>query len=181
MKFYSALESEDWIVNPYRSTHWDSLCLPAILYNLEKEKQLRCKYLSCLNTEKSTGIPNYMCDQEFGMESCLYLDSAQWHITGGHFWDTVGPGLLKSAMSAALGMAPYFAHDVFCPSYGLDKYGTIATAPLDVACGISGTILQAKEVGAMFTENFWSKMFTSEIPKDPAAIKDYCSGVDYSE
>ena len=48
LKLYSELQTQDWIVNPYKSVHYDGLCVPAILYNLEKEKQLRCKDLSCV-------------------------------------------------------------------------------------------------------------------------------------
>jgi hypothetical protein len=187
LKFYSALESEDWIVNPYRSTHWDGLCFPAVLYNLEKEKQIRCKYLSCLETQTNAGMPSYVCDREYGMETCLYLDSAQWHVTGGQFWDTVGPGLLKSAFSFAVGMAPYLAHDLLCADYKLRNFKVVAVTELfsfgskDVLCGLGSGALQINEVVAMGTGDFWENLYGSDVPKDPAEVHDYCEEVDYSE
>lgn len=193
LKFYSALENEDWIINPYRSTHWDSLCAPAVLYNLQKEKQIRCKYVSCLEAQTTSGMPSYVCDRDFGMESCLYLDSAQWHITGGDFFDNIGPGFLKSAFSFIIGMAPYAAYSLACTNYQVRfNAGTAAgasgaesanlvTGSGDVFCGIGGVALQFNEIKSLFTESYWDSFFSSDIPKDPSEIQDFCNGVDYSE
>ncbi|MEM4711090.1 MAG: hypothetical protein QXL18_04025, partial [Candidatus Woesearchaeota archaeon] len=196
MKFYSALESEDWIINPYRSTHWDDLCAPAIVYNLEKEKQIRCKYVSCLETQLKAGMPSYICDRDYGMEACLYLDSAQWHVTGG-FFSNILPGLLRSFFTIILSMAPYLAYSAFCPNYlGSMNYGgsdlfsdssepaekaTLPKGGYDVACGLMGTALQWREITALFSGDLFSSIFSNDIPKDPAEIKDYCKEVDLDE
>ncbi len=182
-EFYTALEAENWIVNPYRSTHWDGLCFPAVLYNLQKEQQIRCKYVSCMETQLAAGMPSYVCDREFGMEACLYLDSAQWHVTGGGFWDNFGAGLLKSGLAALVGMAPYAAYSALCSSY-LDDSGSptnIIKGAGEMACGLSGTLLQMNEIVAIFTADYWENFFGNGLPKDPAEIQDYCQGIDLNE
>lgn len=182
-EFYTALEAENWIVNPYRSTHWDGLCFPAVLYNLQKERQVRCKYVSCMETQLAAGMPSYVCDREFGMEACLYLDSAQWHVTGGGFWDNFGAGLLKSGLAALVGMAPYAAYSTLCSPY-LDDTGSptnIIKGGPEVACGLGGTLLQLNEITAIFTADYWENFLGNGLPKDPAEIQDYCQGIDLNE
>lgn len=207
MKFYSALEAEDWIINPYRSTHWDGLCAPATLYNYQKERQVRCKYLKCMETQLVAGMPSYICDRDFGMDACLYVDSAQWHITGGSFWANIGPGLLKSFLSTLIGIALYTSYSDACSNYlgamgqGGSIYGgggvgdgaggasgaqptshtTLVTGWWDVTCGLMGTALQWKEITALGSGDFWSSFFESDIPRDPAEINDYCADVNYNE
>ncbi|GIU69728.1 MAG: hypothetical protein KatS3mg002_0964 [Candidatus Woesearchaeota archaeon] len=190
LKFYSALEAEDWIINPYRSSHWDDLCAPAVVYNLQKERQIRCKYVKCMETQLVAGMPSYICDRDYGMESCLYIDSAQWHVTGGHFFENILPGLLKSFFSFLLGIAPYIGYNYYCSDYlGLmlavradSPAGTsLATGSKDVTCGILGTALQWREITALFSGDFWSDFIGNDIPKDPAEIHDYCADVDYNE
>lgn len=48
------------------------LCLPGIIYNLNKYRQIECQYLSCL---KSTayGTPKYVCDQTREYMKCKYV------------------------------------------------------------------------------------------------------------
>lgn len=203
LKFYSALESEDWIINPYRSAHWDDLCAPAIVYNLQKEKQIRCKYVKCMETQLLGGMPSYICDRDLGMDACLYIDSAQWHVTGGHFWDNIGAGLLKSFLSTLVGLVLYTGYSAACSNYlgGMNAGGsslvggggassvpaqpagttTLATGWWDVSCGILGTALQWKEITALGTGDFWSSFFESDTPKDPSEINDYCADVNYNE
>ncbi len=48
------------------------MCLPGIIYNLNKYRQIECQYLSCL---KSTayGTPKYVCDQTREYMKCKYV------------------------------------------------------------------------------------------------------------
>ena len=39
-----------------------SLCLPGILYNLQKARQIECTYVYCLENQVSKGVPTYYCE-----------------------------------------------------------------------------------------------------------------------
>ncbi|MGV8151386.1 MAG: hypothetical protein ACP5NV_06700 [Candidatus Woesearchaeota archaeon] len=181
MKFYSDLESNDWIINPYKSVHYDHLCLPAILYNKQKEKQLRCKYLSCLESQNSAGLPSYVCDRDYGMEYCLYIDSAQYKFDDGA--NIIITGLLRSALVFATGVGVQAAYSGLCSDYianiGIDI--SLASGSHDVACGLGGALLQWKETTQVFSGEAWEGFLSPNSPNDPSEIYDYCNGVDYSE
>jgi len=182
MKFYADLESNDWIVNPYRSVHYDALCNPAMLYNLQKERQIRCKYLSCLQKQAQGGTPTIACDMDYGIETCLYLDSAQWKMDQG-IWPGIR-GLFRSALSAAVGIGIQLLYSkVLCPKYlkNMADETNLVKGSNDVTCGLAGTLLQAKEIGSVFGGDIFKTLMDSSTPKDPSEIHDYCIGVDINE
>ena len=50
-----------------------SFCIPGILYNMEKYRQIQCMYLYCLENGISTGVPTYACDQVKEYQTCKYI------------------------------------------------------------------------------------------------------------
>jgi len=50
-----------------------SLCLPAIIYNLEKWRQIQCTYGSCLLTSGRTSIPLTLCEGNKDYAQCKYI------------------------------------------------------------------------------------------------------------
>jgi hypothetical protein len=181
-RFYSDLEANDWIVNPYRSVHYDHLCLPAIQYNKQKERQLRCKYLSCLE-KLNNGLPTYVCDQEYGNEMCLYIDSAQWKMDSS-VWPVL-KGLLRSALVFVVGTGIELGYSYICEDYLKKSQNPTTLETLEngwyaVGCGTLGATLHYKEITSVFAPGGITSFFDSNIPDDPATIHDYCVGVDYS-
>ncbi|MFA5796804.1 MAG: hypothetical protein WC916_02055 [Candidatus Woesearchaeota archaeon] len=116
MKLYSELDSEEWVVNPYRSTDYDNLCIPAILYNSQKDKQVTCKYVSCLQTQAAAGVPTIICDREYQMNECLYVDGAVSKIND-PFINVFLAGLLKSSLTWVVGQVPEKLYSVACSRY----------------------------------------------------------------
>ena len=194
-EFFNELQSQDWIVNPYKSVHYDGLCMPAILYNLEKEKQIRCIYLSCMEKQYAAGLPETVCEKEYGMNSCLYLDSAQWKLAEND-WSVIFSGFLKSAMVAAIGMIPQVVYSAVCdappvPAEGVASVNwkcgvgspdsiNVGTGWPCVGCGLASVLLRSKELISIFESGGFSNLISSGRPDDPAKQHDYCAGVDYS-
>ena len=48
-------------------------CIPGILYNLEKQRQIDCAYLLCLKKEVPNGIPLEACKSQKEYASCKYF------------------------------------------------------------------------------------------------------------
>lgn len=71
---------------PYKSIHVAQacMCLPAISYNLEKEKQIKCIYRNCIEQNAEYGFPLTECEKTLKEQQCLYVDGAAWRIAGGN-------------------------------------------------------------------------------------------------
>ncbi|MBD3361824.1 hypothetical protein GF358_03460 [Candidatus Woesearchaeota archaeon] len=71
---------------PYKSMHMAQACLcpPAITYNLEKERQLKCIYRNCVEQNAEYGFPLSECEKTLKQQQCLYIDGAAWKIAGGN-------------------------------------------------------------------------------------------------
>ncbi len=182
MKFYAELESNDWIINPYRSVHYDSACIPAILYNKQKEKQIRCKYLSCLEKQSSAGIPTITCEKDYEMDTCLYIDSAQWKFEDVPFMSALMSGMIRSGLAFATSLGVQSAYSAACSGYnsGLTSHTLPEASWSALPCGMTGLFLRWREVEQVFSPTQWKGITTSSRPDDPATIHDYCQGVDYS-
>lgn len=71
---------------PYKSIHVAQACLcpPAISYNLEKEKQIKCIYRNCIEQNAEYGFPLTECEKTLKQQQCLYVDGAAWKVSGGN-------------------------------------------------------------------------------------------------
>ncbi|MGV8086449.1 MAG: hypothetical protein ACP5N1_02350 [Candidatus Woesearchaeota archaeon] len=176
---YSDIDREDWIINPYRSKHYDGLCAPATLYNLKKERQVRCMYVSCLQTSQITGLSNVVCKDVYRFNDCLYLTSAQYKLNK-NIWNSIGKGLVNQAISASMGMALHITYNAVCKKY-LNKMGSnnlVADGWYSVGCGVFGAALKWKEIVALFSSpgEVLKDLFNGNDLKDPSEINDYCLG-----
>lgn len=50
-----------------------SVCLPGIIYNIEKYRQLQCQYIDCLQNGIDTGVPMDACDKVKSYSTCKYI------------------------------------------------------------------------------------------------------------
>ncbi|MFC1741003.1 hypothetical protein ACFL3V_00515 [Nanoarchaeota archaeon] len=60
--------------DPTRSiiTSAGSACLPGILMNIEKYRQIKCKKLLCLKIDAAQGRPKWQCDKQYDYEMCTW-------------------------------------------------------------------------------------------------------------
>jgi len=75
-----------------------TLCIPGIIYNLEKMRQIQCRYISCLENEVGAGAAT--------IDSCSKLRSYQWckYCFGEIFWGTPFVGALVSALNFVISL-----------------------------------------------------------------------------
>lgn len=178
----NGMNQHQWVLNPYKSVHWDNTCAPAILYNSKKEKQLRCKYVSCLENAVSLGLPKAVCDSEHSYNTCLYLDSAEWVVAGQSTTDAFFKGLFDAVMNNLLGIGATIVYMITCWNYYIPG-GYLKDIELysggwsSAFCGVAGAYLGAKEVYEFFSNPI--NEFASDNPI--GADKDYCTNVDYTE
>jgi len=80
----SPVDQGTWVWNPYESKHYAKFarCIPALLYNYRKEKQINCLYRNCLVNHADTGLPITNCLLAFKERHCLYVESAQYREHG---------------------------------------------------------------------------------------------------
>ena len=63
------------ILNVKESLIWSMacLCLPGIVYNFEKMREIDCRYALCLKEDVQQGIPISVCDEEKHYLTCNYV------------------------------------------------------------------------------------------------------------
>ncbi len=90
------LSREDLIpsaVNTYDNLYLSvaSLCLPGIIHNLEKLRQIKCKHITCLQNEVAQGLATVeACDQLQDVLTCKYFWGPAFQLIPlVNFWDTV--------------------------------------------------------------------------------------------
>lgn len=84
--------------DPYRSIHvsMSCLCLPGLVYNMQKETQVNCIYRNCIKQSAELGLPFDSCQQIYKEQNCLYVDGAAWRVAGGTYVAPLLSGLLTS-------------------------------------------------------------------------------------
>ena len=179
-----ALNGHSWVIDPYRSVHYDGLCIPAYIYNLKKERQIECMYLSCLEGQNGLAVPKIMCDGNYKVNKCLYLDSAEYVIGGSNWWRAFGKGLWDAFENTALSTAINIGYKQLCKNdYSLPKtLKDIKNANLagngwkSVVCGVAGSAFALREIADAFKNPF--VMAPTTISKSSGDV-DYCEGLDY--
>jgi hypothetical protein len=176
---YGDIDRHDWIINPYRSAYYDGLCLPATVYNIQKERQIKCMYLSCLQDSQNTGLPVSVCKDLYQVNNCLYLESAQYRLNSNIFAQ-IGKGLIQQSIMYLMGYAVQTAYSGVCSEY-IESYGSgelNANGWHAVGCGLLGAGLKYQEISALLKSpaEVMNNLFKGAGVDDPAKIYDYCDG-----
>lgn len=182
-----------WIFNPYKSKHYDRLCIPAIIFNSQKEKQLLCKKLGCIDEMSKIGGPLEACEFEYQMTYCMYVESARYKLDEGfNFGDFIN-GIKDAFMSNIIGIAavvtymfvpPFKCHD-YQRAGGDNRRGRVAiddyfNVGSNLACGVMGMLLSLQELTSV-KENLYNAAYTSMSPTDISSLgAEFCSGVNYA-
>ena len=177
-----------WIVNPYKSTHYDDLCIPAILFNDQKEKYLTCRYVECMKGMGTQSGAIEACDFEYQLGTCLYLDSAQYRLQPS-VWKSISEGVISAMLNSLVGVGvtvfylfgvPNAAGPPGCINYqfpggDLPDIEFITGGLHSAVCGTMGTLLAANELDEFFDNKF---RFKDTSPTDLPG-PDFCAGVSY--
>ncbi len=194
--FVDSIPGDNWIVNPYRSTEYDALCIPAQLYNLRKEKQLKCIELKCIREVAPTGVPITQCEQNYAAQSCLYLESAQAKM-GSSITDILEKAVAAIALQTAIGFGIQWAFKSQCAAlFSMTDPGAVLASTAGgsastctlidqagvlqwslpycgakaVACGLAQSYFNFEELSS-FAHSLRSQ--NSDVPSG----QDYCAGL----
>ncbi|MBN2458038.1 hypothetical protein JXB31_02820 [Candidatus Woesearchaeota archaeon] len=153
-------------LDPYKSIHAASscLCIPGIIYNLKKEKQIRCMYKTCIQKNAMLGLPLETCDQSYAFRECLYVDGAQWKLMGSSgigFIQTLVSFMFRNIGILIAGTiwqlecgSGLFPDSVASFSTGLSEESGCVGCPVgnpaawsNLLCHLSGSALMLSEIG----------------------------------
>lgn len=100
---------EDWEVDPYKSKHYATRCwhLPAIVYNLKKERQIKCRYWQCLkDASTNAALPITACDIMQKEMNCLYIESAYFPFQSWYWfnWKEIFENMVVVVVGNMLGV-----------------------------------------------------------------------------
>lgn len=150
--------------DPYKSIHFAEkcYCIPAISYNLEKDKQIKCMYRNCIENMVQAGISTSICDTAYRERECLYVEGAIVKEYGymedilsdlmDWLWSNL-PYLLAGLVYQAA-CAPYImtgGHEqcVEASVIGISKSGW-----WPVSCGLIGTALTVMQLESIWDSEF---------------------------
>jgi len=115
------------IINVKDSIVWSvaTLCVPGIIYNVDKYRQIQCRYATCLKREvKDSGVPISVCEDEKAYLTCAYVWGQAFaaipYTAITQYWiNTVKEWLSNpfAALAALIG--------AFCEAHCGTSYGTI--------------------------------------------------------
>ncbi|MBI4450956.1 hypothetical protein HY642_03200 [Candidatus Woesearchaeota archaeon] len=145
-------------VNIKDSLIWSTLsfCLPGIIYNLDKYRQIQCRYAVCLQQEvKEKGLPLQVCQDEKAYMTCNFMynqlfNSIPW-ISLYNYWISTIKEIISNpgaALAAILGIA---CPD-FCTEGKLNSPGDLCVLG-KLASMIGRTI---DDVKSIMDEGFWT-------------------------
>ncbi|MBI2138757.1 hypothetical protein HYU13_04160 [Candidatus Woesearchaeota archaeon] len=162
--------------NPYISKHYaqKTLCLPAIIFNKKKEKQVKCLYRNCIQNHLMRGEPTTICDFANKERNCLYVESAyylKYHYRG---W---ADNMIKGIIQFAVMLIPGLIHKKLCFTYYATAGQDFCSNPppfgwRPVLCGIASGYFFFQEISAVFGSKFGFGGSDSQKLTGP----DFCSG-----
>ena len=172
------IKEATWIFDPYKSKPYAyaCLCYPAIVYNLKKERQVKCMYRNCIQHELASGITTSACDLAYKERQCLYVDGAQFKIFGNK---NAIDGLINIISTKLPFLIGGIAYKAFCGTYSSSgdeeqcaaAFGifisTAGTHP--ISCGIVGTVQTLLEL-----KGVWDTIYGGFGYTPQELGEDYC-------
>ena len=135
------------------------LCIPGIIYNLEKMGQIQCRYIYCLENEVPAGIP---------VDVCETLKSQMWCKYG--FGEAMNFIPYLSAFDVFLGVLKQAVQDPIGLALSIGPAICAAKCPTDTA--IAGTCSAVTFLAFIFEQ--WMNVESALMEKE-TIDKDYCS------
>ncbi len=79
-----------------------TLCIPGIIYNLQKARAIDCAYVVCMQQEVPKGVPPYECDFYRATDWCLYVFGEIFQIIPFNYFTQAVINYIKNAPSYAV-------------------------------------------------------------------------------
>jgi len=172
----------EWVFNPYKSIHYAKtcLCIPGMIYNLRKKRQIKCMHLNCVKAHVKAGLPANECNVAYMERYCLYVEGAEYkkhgnEILGDNIWMWVKDNALF--LTASIGYLAtcweyLFGTETVC-ELALVK-GVPGAGWYPAACGLAGGALSLIEMNNIFESEFSFLNYDQELKGE-----DYCETGNY--
>ncbi|MBI2576877.1 hypothetical protein HYV84_06680 [Candidatus Woesearchaeota archaeon] len=172
------INSGNWIYDPYRSIEYakDCFCIPPLVFNYQKEMQLKCLQQNCWSAHLSAGTSPIVCDDAFHERYCLYVKSAQATIHGkmDDFFDNLIDFLWGNLPDLVLS----FVYSNTCSVY-INAHPECSKPPVagayNWACGVLGAAMTWREVESAVNTNYGFNRYET-YNKELLGSGDFCSG-----
>ena len=102
-----------------------TLCGPAQLYGMKKERQILCMYRTCYRDLVSGGFSPEICDRMYEGRHCLYVDGAAYRVVKDADWNKVFAGIFEWLLNqlAVTILTEFGMRRTGCPyPHGLDSF-----------------------------------------------------------
>ena len=119
--------------NPRDSIVWSTLtlCIPGILHNLQKLRNIECKFIKCLENNVEAGVPVSVCRLERTYATCMFVWGEIFHLIPFADW---AKGFLRTTTDAInnvfglLGIAFGFLCSMFGTETSTNEVSIIASS-----------------------------------------------------
>ena len=143
-----------------------TLCLPGIVYNLDKYRQIKCMYADCLQTSVDTGVPVSACEDLKEYHTCKYWAGEVFQLAPFTGLIDYFVNLVKGALSSPFGFI-----DI--------ALGYVCTTPINTPYGHSvAKMCLIQEMSGMIAD-VWSDI--ANIKDDWEINTDYCANMGKSK
>jgi hypothetical protein len=141
-------------MDPSKSIHAakSCLCVPGIIYNMKKERQIKCMLKKCVEENAEVGLPLTTCYTAYKERQCLYVDGAQWKLVGSNFFlqflANIGSVLFRNIpiILASIGWHSACGMEYYRTDYAKDCPEEMNPVH-NVGCHLYGSVLTISEVG----------------------------------
>ena len=163
-----------WILDPYKSKTYAGICLcnSGMIYALNKERQLKCKEYTCIQSAAAQGLPISECQKDYKVASCLYVEGAMSKRTlMGQIWEGIKNSLLSDPVKTV--RMAVCLDDYLPVNTGLTKQTACKSIIVDwrtVFCTLTDAYLHLRDI-----ESLWSNPF-EKSPLTPDGT-DFCAGM----
>lgn len=124
-----------------------TFCVPGIIYNLEKYRQIKCQYIDCLQNEVPQGIPISACDAVQSQETCKYFVGEIFKVFPFTAMFDYYMGMIKDMLSDPLRLLGTIAGWLCKPLVGTPGTGYMMCTIIDTLSLIGDIIQDVKAMG----------------------------------
>ena len=180
------LQDATWVWNPYKSKPYAlaCLCYPPIIFNLKKERQIKCMYRNCLQHELTSGVTTTACDLAYQERQCLYVDGAQFKLFDNeHAMDNLVNAIATKLPFLVGGLIYQGVCGAYSitggPEYCQAAFGTfiVTAGKYPISCGIVGTVQTLLELKNVWDTTYGGFSYPGQELKGP----DYCASAGFPD
>jgi hypothetical protein len=173
----------DYDYSPYKSKDvaWAPPCVPALLYNYKKERQIKCLQRKCIKDRATSGFSTETCDKLYKVRECVYIEGAALKPLGSHVFLALMQGLAEFSLNVAVQGLAFWPLSLKC-GY-LETSGTALPkmtkqcgtfpVPTSTICGLGLAAAVWADIGdtASMFAGFDLNKYNKELEK-----QDFCTG-----